>query len=74
MGALVDDGQPTGRLVARMAARPGVVGEAHDGTLFLDEIGEMPHSVQAHLLRVLDDGENNMAETFAPVVARLAGR
>ena len=24
-------------------------------------------------IAVLDDGENNMAETFAPVVARLAG-
>ena len=38
-------------------ARPGLVGEAHRGTLFLDEIGEMPHGSQAHLLRVLDQGE-----------------
>lgn len=37
--------------------RAGLVGEAHESTLFLDEIGEISQGVQAHLLRVLDDGE-----------------
>jgi DNA-binding NtrC family response regulator len=40
-----------------MPEREGLVGAAHRGTLFLDELGELPEAVQAHLLRVLDDGE-----------------
>lgn len=37
--------------------RAGLVGEADGSTLFLDEIGEISQVAQAHLLRVLDDGE-----------------
>jgi DNA-binding NtrC family response regulator len=36
--------------------RPGLIGQAQGSTLFLDEIGELPHDLQAHLLRVLDSG------------------
>jgi DNA-binding NtrC family response regulator len=39
-----------------MPERPGLVGAAHRGTLFLDEIGELPMSLQASLLRVIDEG------------------
>ncbi|HYQ27036.1 MAG TPA: sigma 54-interacting transcriptional regulator [Polyangiaceae bacterium] len=36
--------------------RPGLIGQAQGSVLFLDEIGELPHDLQAHLLRVLDSG------------------
>ena len=36
--------------------RPGLIGQAQGSVLFLDEVGELPHELQAHLLRVLDSG------------------
>ena len=42
---------------AGMPARKGLAGEADGGTWFLDELGELPHALQAHLLRLLDGGE-----------------
>ncbi|WP_434047531.1 MULTISPECIES: sigma 54-interacting transcriptional regulator [Sorangium] len=50
-----------------MPERPGLVGAADGGTLFLDEIGELPSSIHANLLRVLDaDGEYQRLGEAAP--------
>ena len=46
------DGAFTG---ARRGGAIGLVKEADGGTLFLDEIGDMPVTLQAVLLRLLDD-------------------
>ena len=42
---------------ARRGGKPGVFEMAHKGTLFLDEVGEMGHSTQLRLLRVLETRE-----------------
>jgi transcriptional regulator with PAS, ATPase and Fis domain len=47
-----EEGAFTGAL---KGGRPGKFEQAHMGTLFLDEIGNLPHDMQAKLLRVLQD-------------------
>ena len=53
--------------------RKGKFAQADQGTLFLDEIGEMPLSVQAKVLRALENGEIEPlgSETFTRVNVRI---
>lgn len=49
-------GHERGAFTGAVAAKPGLFEVADGGTLFIDEIGELPGSLQAKLLRVLEDG------------------
>jgi transcriptional regulator with GAF, ATPase, and Fis domain len=56
-------GHERGSFTGATAAREGAFALADRGTLFLDEIGELPPSLQAQLLRVLQE------RTYKPVGA-----
>jgi DNA-binding NtrC family response regulator len=50
-------GYTRGAFTGAMQASAGRIPSAHGGTLFLDEVGELPLSLQAKLLRFLDQKE-----------------
>jgi transcriptional regulator with PAS, ATPase and Fis domain len=50
-------GHEKGAFTGASSTKKGLVELAHGGTLFLDEIGEMALSLQAKLLRFLQEGE-----------------
>ena len=49
-------GHEKGSFTGALKQKPGRVEEADGGTMFLDEIGDMSRSLQAKLLRFLEDG------------------
>ncbi len=49
-------GHTEGAFTGATKAKPGLLEVAHGGTLFLDELADMPASVQAKILRVIQDG------------------
>jgi transcriptional regulator with GAF, ATPase, and Fis domain len=62
-------GHERGAFTSAVAARDGAFALADKGTLFLDEVGELPFSLQAELLRVVQEhtykrvGGNNWKHT-----------
>ena len=50
-------GHEKGAFTGAAVRHTGKFEQAHHGTLFLDEIGDMPLTMQAKLLRVLEEGE-----------------
>src|SRR5690348_2783439 len=49
-------GHRKGAFTGAVRDKPGLLETANGGTLFLDELSEMPKSIQAKLLRVIQDG------------------
>ncbi len=57
-------GHEKGAFTGAVKQTPGKIETAHGGTLFLDEIGDLPHPLQAKLLRFLQER----------VIERIGGR
>jgi two-component system response regulator HydG len=68
-------GHAKGAFTGATERRRGLIDEANGGTLFLDEIGDMPLSLQAKLLRFLQDrkvkavGENTYRSVDVRVIS-----
>ena len=59
-------GHMRGAFTGAVESKPGLFEAAEGGTLFLDEVGELPMSVQAKLLRALENGEVQRVGALQP--------
>jgi two-component system response regulator AtoC len=62
-------GHVRGAFTGAVEAKAGLFETADGGTLFLDEIGELPLTLQAKLLRVLETGEVQRVGSLQPTRA-----
>jgi len=60
-------GHEKGAFTGAMARKPGKFELAHRGTLFLDEIGDLPLSLQAKILRALEEKRFERVGGTAPM-------
>ncbi|TWT38083.1 Transcriptional regulatory protein ZraR [Posidoniimonas corsicana] len=63
-------GHTEGAFTGAQRTRKGLLAQADGGTLFLDEVGEIPLSIQAKLLRALDQNEVLPVGADQPVPTR----
>ena len=59
-------GHQRGAFTGATATTAGLFEHAHSGTLFLDEVGELPLTVQAKLLRAVENGEVQRVGSLEP--------
>jgi two-component system response regulator HydG len=68
-------GYAKGAFTGAVGARRGLLEESHGGSFFLDEVGEAPQSIQAKLLRVIEErsvrrlGDNRSIPVDVRIVA-----
>lgn len=60
-------GHEKGAFTGAIKSSRGLFLQAHEGTIFLDEIGDMPLSIQAKLLRVLQERQFHPVGAEGPV-------
>jgi DNA-binding NtrC family response regulator len=59
-------GHERGAFTGAVAAKPGLLETADGGTVFLDEVGELPHSIQVKLLRVIEERKVTRVGALVP--------
>jgi two-component system response regulator HydG len=64
-------GHDKGAFTGADKARRGRFAQADGGTIFLDEVGELPLSMQAKLLRVLQDGQIQRVGSDEPIAVNV---